>query len=533
MLVRVIPALVAASSLLMMLTVSSPLQAAEFTELLDAADDLDDGDPDTYNPWDFHIEPSFRFERSSAEISREAPCVPTGHPTINPASPDYNELAHDNPRLEVDSSRCDRPRIINNREMNYRSTRSTLDMTLRAGLYKDLELRLTIPYVVHSSRGLKYAEEATHAGPVNERNSSVDPSDERIRRNAEDSFGGGGGFASNLDEFQMYRFFELDSAYSTYDRRGLADPSIGIHWGPWNDSRDDTKATMLVGMDYTMPVARQELADNQAVGRGVHELQWKVAASKQFDWIEPYFGAEYILPIARSGSLYGQVDSGADGRGAGQVLRNPPQQGIFTIGTEFIPYEDPVTHQRYAIDLRFHFGYTSEGRDYSPLFDHMTNPDNECNERTLESVQPQFDDDGTLTNPGDVACAWVVQQPSNSVPATYDLSSAVENAPTREFAFEDLASIDSHGTFGGHLGFYLQPHEVFQFRAIVGLTHHQEHVLTNARTGRSLEENESVDMSDGLERNPAYNPAYDNSGDRFRVNRYNTWHLMMTTALQF
>lgn len=532
MLVRVFSALIAAASVLLVMTVSSPLYAAEFTDLLDAADDLDDGDPETYNPWDFHIEPSFRFEHSSAEISREAPCVPTGHPTITPGSSDYNELADDNPRLEVNSERCDRPRIINNREMDFRQTRSIIDMTLRAGLYKDLELRFTIPYVIHSSRGLKYAAEATHAGPVNERNSSVDPSDDRIRRNAEDSFNGGG-FASNLDQFQMYRFFELNDSYSTYDRSGLADPSLGIHWAPWSDYRDDTKATMLIGMDYTMPIARQELADNQAVGRGVHELKWKVAASKRFDWIEPYFGAEYMLPIARSGSLYGQVDSGADGRGAGQVLRHPPQQGLFTIGTEFIPYEDLALGARYAIDLRFQFGYTSEGRDYTPLFDHMTDPNNDCNERTIESVQPEFDDTGNLTNPGDVACAWVVQQPSNSTPATYDLGRAVDTNPTREFAFSDLASVDSYGSFGGQLGFYLQPREVFQFRGVVGLTHHQEHILTNARTGRSLEEGESVDMTDGLERNPAYNPAYDNSGDRFRVNRYNTWHFMMTTALQF
>ncbi len=529
--------LLAASAAFFAFVSAPPVEAAEFTDLLDAADDLDDGDPDTYDPWDFHLEPSFNFDYSTAQITREAPCVPSDHPSIDESSDQYNPQADGNRRLVRDSERCPEPRIVTNREMLFQGSRSTLDMTLRAGLYKDLELRINIPYVVGSTRGLKYDNDPRRGQSViDEGNSSVDPSDDRIRNHGEDVFDADTDYSQNrdaygsaLDEYHMYRFFDLGDEYSRYERSGLADPSVGIHWAPWSDYRDDTKATMLIGMDYVMPIAPVQRHDNDAVGEGLHQLQWNIGASKRFDWIEPYFGARYTLPIPATDSLYGQIDGETGGVGSGQVVTNPPHEGMFTIGTEFIPYEDPEAGARYGIDLRFEFGYTSEGRDYTPLFDHMTAPGNDCNNRTIESVQPDFDTDGNLTNPDDVACSWVVQQPSNATPASYDLES------DDEYAFTDLMTVDDYGTFSGQIGFYLQPIEYFQFRGVAGLTHHQSHLLTNARTGRDSQrtEDDSVDMSSEYERNPAYNPAYDNSGDRFRVERFNTWHFSVTAALQF
>lgn len=516
------------------LVVTPQVEAAEFTDLLDAADDLDDGDPDTYNPWDFHIEPSFSFDYTSSRVVREAPCVPDGHPSLD------NELVEQNPRLIRDDTgdRCVAPRIVTNREMDYRRMDSTLDLTLRAGLYKDLEFRANIPFVLQSSRELKYDDQVV--------SSSVDPSDDDIRDHAEDVFepfadpdteprDRPGAYTSALDQYQMHRFMNLDNQYEGYNRSGLADPSIGIHWAPWSDYRDDTKATMLIGMDYTMPIAEQARHNNDAVGKGLHEFSWKVASSKRFDWIEPYFGAEYTLPIPATDSLYGPADNVAGPPGQGQVVTNAPHEGVFTVGTEFIPYEDPEVGARYAIDLRFQFGYVSEGRDYTPLFDHMTAPDNDCNGMTIADVEPQFDADGNLQNPGDVACSWVIQQPSNSSPPTYDLEDAVENNRNEEFAFTDLMTVDDYGTFAGQIGAYLQPTEYFQLRIVGGLRHHQSHLITNARTGRDSDQTDqdTVDMSNEAERNPAYNPAYDNSGDRFRVEGFNIWHVGVTTAIQF
>ncbi|RAL22932.1 hypothetical protein DL240_08550 [Lujinxingia litoralis] len=534
MLVRVLDRLTAGPLVFALAAASMALPAtatgAEFTDLVDAADDFDDLDEATYDPFDFHLEPTFRFDYGTARISREAPCVPTGGST---------DTVDENPRLVRDSGRCREASIVNNKEMLYRQTRSALDITLRAGIYKDLEFRATLPYVFESSRALKYADDDQRI--VNAANSSVDPSNERITRHAETIFQPGQSasqFVAGLDEFQLYRYFDLDDNYRTETtRRGLADPTIGLHWAPWNDQRDPTKATLALGLDYTMPITEVERFDNTAVGRGLHNLNFSVDASKRFDWIAPYFGMEYNLPLASTDSLYGRTDPNADSQG--QVILNAPMSGMFTVGSEFIPYEDPETGARYGIDLRFRFGYTSEGRDYTALFDHMTSKNNECNNRTLESVRPKFDANGRLSNPEDVACAWVVRQPSNARPLPiYDLRDALEGGDTSEYAFRDLATVGSYGTFAGQLGLNLQPSHYFQVKAVGGITHHQTHLLTNARTGRNS--NRSNDDTVALtgpdaryERNPAYNPSYDNSGARFRIENYNIWHFAVTAALQF
>ena len=515
MVVRLIPTLLAAATAVALVVSPSSSTAAEFTDLLDAAD------PQTDTTWDFHIEPSFRFDISSGDIAREAVCIADHHPQFTD-----NPLAERRPERRLNRS-CpgpdDGPTIVHDEQMNFRQTRSTMDMTLRGGLYRDLELRLNFPYVVQSSRSLRY-----HSAGGGANTSSVDPTDDDIAAHAAEVFQSGS-FQSNVDEFEMYRFFELGNDYGGFDRSGFADPSVGIHWAPWNDYRDDTKSTMVLGVDYTMPLATPQQAGNSSVGRGVHEFAFKFASSRRFDWIEPYFGAQYFLPVAATESLYGQRYPDSEG----QVLTLPPHRGLFTIGTEFIPFEDPTQDVRYAIDLRFQFGYTSEGRDYTPLFDHMTHPSNECNGVTIDELQPEFDSNGELVDARKVHCAWVAQQPTNFDDGNrvrhYDLENDDGSNP---YQFTDLMSVDSYGTFSGQIGFYLQPHELFQFRTALGLTRHQSHLLTNARTGRAIEGDE-VDIRDYRERNPVYNPAYDNSGDRFRIQSYNTFHFIVTTALQF
>ncbi len=529
------------ASALGLLLMSAPAHAAEFTDLLDAADDFDDFDEATYDPFDFNIEPSFRFDLASAQITREAPCVPT------------QDSGVDNPRLVEDPDRCPAPNgrdesewgeIVNNREMLYEHTQSTLDVTLRAGLYKDLELRLTVPYVLNSSHGLKYDNEATGRGDngVDEDNSSVDPATGRVRSRGESVFTPGAGddaHIGQLDEFNMYRYFDLDDTYDHIERSGFADPSIGMFWAPYNDQRDDTKATLLLGMEYTMPIAPVKEADDTDVGEGKHVLHWRIASSKRFDWIEPYFGIDYFLPLAATDSPIREVDTSNEG----QVFTNPPQRGEVTVGTEFIPHQNDERGERYAIDLRFTMGYVSEGRDYTPMYDHMVN--SECNYKTVDEVLPEFDGSGNLTNPDDVACAWIVQQPSNANQndPVYDLTAMEpDERENLRFATDGIMTVEDYGTFAGLLGFYLQPSEYFQLKALVQLKHRQEHFLTDARTGRDADDelevtpDDTVDLTGedaSLERNPVYNPTYDSSSNRFRIQEFNTWSFIVNAALQF
>ena len=515
-----------------MAVVPAPAHAAEYTDLLDAADDFDDLDESTWDPFDLTAGIGFRYDIGSGRISREAPCVPS--------TSGLDPLIAENRRLVVDPGRCSDPAIVYNKEMLYQERRSTLLMELRAGIYKDLELKLTVPYVLGFSRGLKYANEAADpANVVDPTRSSVDPSDGIIQGEAERVFGGDDPVTSHaeaaarLDQFNTYRYFDLQEDYIAYDRSGFGDPSIGLQWAPFNDERDDTKATLVLGMEYLMPLApvMQGGIGNDALGRGVHELSWRLASSKRFDWIEPYLGLEYFLPLPATNSLYGQVDKSNQG----QIFTNPPQRGEVTIGSEFIPHENRSTGARFGIDLRFTFGYVSEGRDYTPLFDHLAR--SQCRGKTLQEILP---DDGTAITE-DIGCAWILQQPSNAEPEpVYDLAAAAERGDTSTYAFDGIMTVESHATFSGMVGFYMQPMRNLRIDLAGSLTAQQEHFITNARTGRDVEEeetdDETVDLEGAdasLERNPVHNPTYDTSGNRFRLQGFTTWSILVNVNLQF
>lgn len=520
-----------------LLCIPADSHAAEFTDLLDAADDFDDLDEDTWDPFDFNIEPVFQFQYTTGKITREAPCVPTLTGAESPG-------IRNNPRLVVDRGRCSEPRTVFNREMQFVSTRSQLDLNLRAGIYKDLELRFAMPYVFGSTRRLSYDQEDP-LRRVDDKNSSVAPrltcndgTDGRcIQNEAEAIFSRSDTTEQQiekLDQFAAYRFFELDPA-TTYTRKGFAEPTLGLAWSVFNDERDDTKANMTLAFDYTMPIVDIAQRGNTAVGRGLHELKFSIATSKKFDWIEPYLGLNYVYAAAASDSPIKEVDKSNQG----QVFINPPMRGEFTVGTEFIPHEDKATGARYGIDLRFTFGYTSEGRDYTPMFDHLTN--SQCNGKTLQDVLPQYDANGRISNFEDVACAWIVREPANAQPLpVYDLNDALRTMDNSQYFTSGIMTVESYASFRGSLGLYLQPSKYFQFKLFGQLNHDQEHFITNGRTGKDVD-NEStpdntVDLEGpdaAIERNPTYNPTYDSAGDRFRVQALNTWVVAVTAALQF
>ncbi len=527
------------------------VHAAEFTDLLDAADDFDDLDEETWDPFDFNLEPSFRFDYSTASISREAPCTP-GDPFGDRPDSDLNESElriRNNPRLETDEARCSEPSTVYNKEMLFKGTRAQLDLKARFGIYKDLELHVNVPYVFAQTRQLTHDNTSANASQnVSGANSSVDPNltcdpgqaGRCVEREAGNVFEQGQTTQQQIDSldlFNAYRYFDLASE-NTYTRTGFAEPTVGLHWAMFNDHRDPTKATMLLGVDYTMPIVPIAQRGNNAVGRGMHQLDFSLASSKQFNWIEPYFGIQYSLPLASPNSPIQEIDV----NNRGQVFTNPPMSGQFSVGTEFIPYENLEKGQRYGLDLRFTFGYVSEGRDYTPMFDHFVNSG--CNGKTIAEVLPQFDSSGNITILEDVACSWVVRQPSNSdgPRPVYDLAQAVEDGNSDQFYSDGIMTVEGYGTFRGDFGFYLQPSPYFQLKGQVALEHRQEHFISNARTGRDAANASEVDADDtvdlegadaAIERNPVYNPSYDSSGERFRVQAYNTWQFMLTAALQF
>ena len=526
--------------------------SAEYTDVLDAADDLSDGDESTYDPFDFEIKPAFSYSASTSSISREAPCVPSLDsygPENDPARP----AVYNNERLIADPSRCSEPRVVYKNEMRYRHTRSQVDLNLTAGLYKDLEFHLSIPYVFSSNHALKYDNESSEM-TIDSSNSHVNPAQNIIRGQAAQNFSENDSYEAKLrklDTFGTYSFFSLSNQYSGYSRSGLANPTIGLDWAPYNDDRDPTKATLMLGADYTMPIAPTKKAQNTAVARGLHRFDFQLRASKRFDWIDPYFGLEYSLPKASSGSPIAQKP---DADNIGQVFDSPPQKGEMTVGSEFIIDQDKDEKTKYAIDFRLFFGYSSAGRTYTPLFDHMAR--SQCNGKTVNQILPRFNQQGQLENPSAVGCAWLLQQPSNFQGSeyAYDLGSlSNQERQNTTFRTNGIMNQDSFGEFGGQLGLFVQPSEMFRIEALGRFTHRQGHLISNARLGRDLPDSKENNADNAVdlqvseeerdnnlsptdverERNPFHNETYDSPGKRFRLDGLNTWKFTLNASVLF
>lgn len=497
---------------LMCLSAVSEADAADVTDVVDAADEGD--------PFDLHIEPRFRQVIKRSVIRREYPCKPDASVADTEAFP----------RLD---SRCDENSVVFRKEMEAERTINTLDVDVQFGLFRDLEFHLTFPVVFNDQRILRYADFDGGTGQevVNETNSSVDPSDERIvqdiQRNVPNQ-----GAAANLTQsfFSTHRYFNLVGGNRGPERRGFGDMTLGLAWNPFNDERDDTKSTLKLAFDYQMPTGEIARPGNTGVGRGVHELRWTLASSRRFRYVEPYFSLTYALPLAAEQSLFQK-------EGPGQTLISPGQRFEVLFGSEFIPYEDTNLGRKFVIDIGLTYSYQAEGRDYNPMFDALGS--SQCNGLTPDQVRDAIE---AVRNPNTspdratinrAACRWILDEPGNALGApVYDPNdNAFRDVP---YSHDGLLDHEAYATFGARLRFDFQPSPYVSFGATVGIAHEQEHFISTARTGvDSADDNDTVKFDDPNERNPRHNPNLDSVGSRFRVEETTIFNWTVDLGIMF
>lgn len=464
------------------------VSAAELTEVVDAFDEANN------NPFDFHLEPVYRHESERARISRESGCT-----------------------VALTPDRCTFDSLVFNRELDYRRTTNAIDIDMQLSLFRDLELHLSLPIVANQRTSLELADGVTPDV------SSVAPSDERI---ATDLASGGGDAFGAL--FGTYYLFDLPAEGRT--RSGVGDMRVGLAWSPWNDARQPHAATLTFAFDYTAPSGTPARASNSGVGRGVHEIELGILASRRIArYFDPYFGlrASYAIP---SGS--GLFERNDNSRHYG-----PGAEVNITTGSEFIIAEQVARQQRYTFDLGFDFGYQLEGRDYGPLFEGLAN--SSCNGTTPADVgYTSGGPDGNGYTPPDgidgsqAACAWVVQQPGLAQ------TRAGVTAANTPYVHDGITDIEGHANIGGHTAFNLQFTRYFELRLRFGLRYTSPHLLTMADAGRDTDNDAEVDLdpnrTDGaVERNPNYNLALDSVGRRFRSEAQLALSFSSAFAFQF
>lgn len=298
---------------------SSSLNAARITEVADAMDEND--------PFDANIELQYDLRSHTATLTRE------------------------NFQLDSDTNTN---RVMRVKELKYQSTQHTVQPRLEIGLFRDLALYLKIPIVLSWNQNTLFADgtNASNSSLAQDRNNPDPPLVD--------------GWQSDQDNlskrrYNDWRFDPATGAYSS-ERGGPNNPTFGFRWSPSNNERRASSVTTTLDLSYTPPFFPymdpwNEVADGTDQGNianGIHLINFQVAMSKRFLFLDPYFVMHYSGPIPATESMMGLHGS---------------HHGGFRTGMELIAHEDPAYDQRFAVDIFTGAQYFSEGRNYSEVSD--------------------------------------------------------------------------------------------------------------------------------------------------------------------
>jgi hypothetical protein len=283
--------------------------------------------------------------------------------------------------------------------LRYKRTRDAIVPRVVIGLWKDLELHAELPYVLGDDRDWRY-------GSYNGKASGPNPADpQSIAGNTIDATGKPCG-APPCPLFPVEGF--------GYHGGRAGDLLIGIAWAPFNEVKDDTKPTWVVGMDVTAPTAQKW---DPAAGRTQDtwespyrfktdpgpfgEKIWKwdlyTVMSKRYGYVDPYVKAHARMAFkssqtfsncdhvaeATAGTLLAQqmnADAVANCQTFGKdaAAKLPFVAGV-VFGSEVIPFEEVAEGQKLSLDFRVYADLVSKQRFYNELTDatgkiHMTSP---------------------------------------------------------------------------------------------------------------------------------------------------------------
>jgi hypothetical protein len=315
----------------------------------------------------------------------------------------------------------------------YSQSLSILDLRADVGIFRDLALTVHLPLVLQDSREL----------------AGLDGSERNPQR---------------LQDSQGDPLFSVP--FKSPTRSGIDWIAFGLNYAIFNQQRDDTKPTWVVGGETRLGIGERMHACNDGaqnkcldpqnptgpgrdpgISRGMNAYILHTVFARRFGYLEPYLGFRAQVEVPQSNSDYGKTN---DLRGS--LLNTPPVVGTITVGTEVFPYENREAFQRLSLDFKVRGSYHSPGRDYSELFD------------ALGSSQAR-----SLRNPN---------------PAGYrsgpDGFTSVADPNGAKVFFTGITDQQAFGSFGGFAGVTWQTGEYVKFNAGVGLTHVQSHLVTSA-----------------------------------------------------
>jgi hypothetical protein len=445
-----------------------PLPSPNAVNLTDVASSFDEG-----NKFDFRFQARYDHFEKRAQIKRELEM--TGQDTVQT----FKDLVY---QAHTDA------------------------VTLRAefGLYHDLMLALELPIIIEEQAAYGFDQSAggscvfppaSSPNCVNATNSrtvldGIAPAEGYDATNR--------GVAIN-DGTTVFRG-PLRGARGGSGGDAFDTLNVGFTWAPMSQARDDTKPTWVINAAGEFSIGnikefnRADPNKNHGVSDGTHRFFVRTALSKRFrKWIEPYFNLWYLLPIARSGSLF--VDYGPS-----QKVKNPQMQGGTSFGAALVPYDRPDKQYQVAIDLRGRIQGHFQGRGYSEAWE-------------LLAGSPVLACD-TSQAPFNPAC-----------------DPAQNNPYTQNPSFTGVTTIESYASLGAEVAVQAQVGPYFRFRTGFNYQHDQSHLITGDDIG--VPNNPSGRVTTATEFNPAYRPIIDLPGRRYLVDNVNVYNFNISAQVMF
>ncbi|RKH76070.1 hypothetical protein D7Y21_39445 [Corallococcus sp. AB045] len=360
-------------------------------------------------------------------------------------------------------------------ELWYKGVDARLNLAVAFGLWKDLEFSFKLPIVFQQNETWNFVS------GTNQGNSTITNS----CYNADGS--------PYSPEGCVGRLFQVPQ--ESY-RGGLGNVHFGLAYAFFNQEKDDTKPTWIVGIDYEAPTAKQRdpsldntdpedpLKDGRGnVGDRVHKYKLYTTFSRKMGVAEPYFKASHTIPVRGPGAYSNCDQSGANPPNLGapyNCYREPwtrqetgikaPSQTALTFGMELVPFENAARSQKFALDVRLLGNYVGRGRYYN------------------------------------------------------ELSSALRK----------LLTSDDYFQVGGQVGVIARAAEAFTIRASGNFLYNTDHLLTSEAIGQDLNGDGTVDTAVGSpELNPTFDWRYDLVSRRFRAIQSTTFRFDLGATFSF
>ena len=335
----------------MVVAVGAPAGAAEVTQVLTAAE------PNKPFSLDFSV----RWDRTQkrVRITREAANPPTA----------------DSPNGSIEEQTA----------LRYTRVTNAIVPRLAIGVYQDLELHAELPYVLN--------DDTTWGAGTSHGFASTVVQDNVLNPD--------GGYCDPTNHTPC-PIFPVPN--TVYHGGRASDLKLGFAWAVFNDRKDDTKPTWVVGLDVTAPtaqlyepVAGRDLgatgqpwlspysvaANPGPVGEKIWRFDVYTALSKRMGPFDPYVKA-HVVGMQRTPSTFSNCDHAAAmaarvpaeaASWAAAACAADPSQGNASLpyvaglvaGAELVPYQDVAQGQKVSIDIRLTADYTSRARWYNEL----------------------------------------------------------------------------------------------------------------------------------------------------------------------